>query len=294
MSDEQYLREYLLGSLPPNDDAQIEKRRSADPEFDETLSAVEEELIDDYVRGDLTSEEHRQFEKQYLGSSEGRQKIEFAAAFLKSVREGRAPTRPGISPDSPSAHAPLSRMAWLPAAALLLLIGAVMWWHNSHREIAAPSPSPQGAFAPGSPMKGPLSEAPQPTQKKPDLPTEPDQVARAPQIVSVVLRPGLLRDSGAVPRILISRGTSFVDMSLETTTEALYRPLQAAIRTPEGQEVWHQELSPRSSPPPGRPLRLRIPATVLKSGDYIVILSHKSPAESPQPVDSYVFRVAIR
>ena len=76
--DELLIRHYLLGDLPGWWRAPLERRMLADNEFYEILLAFEEELIDEYVRGELLGRKRERFEKLYLDAPRRRRQIEFA------------------------------------------------------------------------------------------------------------------------------------------------------------------------------------------------------------------------
>ncbi len=85
--NEGLIARYLLGDLPEEEQVRIEDRAFADREYLQDILAVEADLIDEYVRGELSDFERRQFERRFLTSSERRQKVEFARALAKVVPE---------------------------------------------------------------------------------------------------------------------------------------------------------------------------------------------------------------
>jgi anti-sigma factor RsiW len=76
---------YLLGELPTPDRDRFEGEYFADDSLHEQLLAVECELIDAYVRGDLSESERRYFEDRYLATPEGRQRVEHAKVLQDYV-----------------------------------------------------------------------------------------------------------------------------------------------------------------------------------------------------------------
>src|ERR1039457_904643 len=87
-NDEILLRRYFLGDLPKEERARLEDRYLVDVELFEELLAAENDLIDAYVRGELTEAETQQFEMEYLKSPERRDRLDFARAE-PSLRFGR-------------------------------------------------------------------------------------------------------------------------------------------------------------------------------------------------------------
>src|SRR5688572_28098839 len=82
INHEERLFEYLLGQLSEDEQAQIEQRYLADPDFHEEILAAERELIDRYVYGELANREL--FETHFLSSPGRRQRVEFARALMQS------------------------------------------------------------------------------------------------------------------------------------------------------------------------------------------------------------------
>ena len=72
----EFMTRYLLGELPEPEAARFEDQYSADETLFEDLTAMEAELIDAYVHGELTPERRNRFETKYLASARQRQKVE--------------------------------------------------------------------------------------------------------------------------------------------------------------------------------------------------------------------------
>ena len=76
---------YLLGE--PTDDARdkIEDRLFMDADFADVLDETENDLIDDYVRGDLESTQRKSFEQFFLISDRRREKVKLARILNNEV-----------------------------------------------------------------------------------------------------------------------------------------------------------------------------------------------------------------
>lgn len=90
---ENLIRQYLLGELSEEEKARMEERLLTSDEFFEQMRAVEQDLIDEYVRGELSEMARAQFERQFLAAPEGRQSVEFARAWQRYDRAAAAPAR---------------------------------------------------------------------------------------------------------------------------------------------------------------------------------------------------------
>lgn len=80
--DTQILVQYLLGLLPEGDAKHLDELSVVDDEFAMRLSMVENDLVDAYVRTDVSEEIRERFRTFYLSSAKRRQKVNFATQLL--------------------------------------------------------------------------------------------------------------------------------------------------------------------------------------------------------------------
>src|SRR4051812_2286769 len=93
-AEEKVLVRYLLGNLSETEQVQVEDRAFADAEYLTALEAAEADLIDAWVRGELSSAERRAFERRFLTSPTRRSKVAFARALKTVTSESAQPERP--------------------------------------------------------------------------------------------------------------------------------------------------------------------------------------------------------
>ena len=93
-SNETWRVKYLLGNLTEEEQAQVEDRAFADGDYLSSLEATEADLIDAYVRGELSQSARRSFELRFLTSAERRRKVEFARAFATITAESKTQESP--------------------------------------------------------------------------------------------------------------------------------------------------------------------------------------------------------
>src|SRR5262245_918431 len=125
---------YLLGDLPETQQAAIEDRAFKDSQYLQEILAAESDLIDDYVRGELSESSRRQFESRFLASEQRRRKVEFAKALATVSSEMAVESDRQVVVakhrfrDALAAFlrelSPIARLSFA-AAAVLLLIGGV-------------------------------------------------------------------------------------------------------------------------------------------------------------------------
>jgi hypothetical protein len=124
------LRRYLLGDLAPQTCEGVEKRLfSGDQIFWERLCLVEDELIDDYARGAIESDDRDRFESHFLRTDERRAKLELARALEAHAAGGEASQQRAWDWLRRSLASP----TWAAAAAVVLLVVAlpVLLWRLS-------------------------------------------------------------------------------------------------------------------------------------------------------------------
>lgn len=86
---------YLLGLLPKEEHLRFEAGISANDRLREELMAVEHELMDDYVTGQLSEREREMAESHFLRSRERRQKLIFAEALKIYTANSQSPSSSG-------------------------------------------------------------------------------------------------------------------------------------------------------------------------------------------------------
>src|SRR5690349_5837779 len=64
--DDVLARRFLLGQLSPDEQGRIEEWAFEDPDTFTFLESVEDDLIDEFIHGDLSTAEERQFKSHFL------------------------------------------------------------------------------------------------------------------------------------------------------------------------------------------------------------------------------------
>jgi len=83
------IRLYLLGNFHGQDQEEFERRLFADDDFLEEVMAAEDQLIDDFLTGDLTADEAAMFEKNFLVTEERREKLRLGKAFRTYAKKAK-------------------------------------------------------------------------------------------------------------------------------------------------------------------------------------------------------------
>lgn len=248
------IRHYLLGVAPQDEQPQLEERLLTDSAFYEELLIAEDDLIDEYLEGELSPSEQRNFEEHFLLTPERQKKLRFAGALKKYVAEKQT-QKPFISPIPKWWHPSALLSSQNPfatvsvAIAMLLVVVAFLW--------VIRNPRPQGASG---------------------------------LAITVDLTPGLVRADGEIKRISIPSGTGTVNVRLALPTDE-YPSYRAVVLTSQGTKIWSTDSVKTETLDGRKTIFLSLPADLLSPGDYQVRVSGQLPDAKFEAVTSYTFRV---
>jgi hypothetical protein len=138
---ENEITQYLLGFLPEEEAVRFDELSFTDDEFAEALKVAEKELVDGFVRGELSGQELERFTSFYLTSPLRREKVRFAEAFqvfaerTLAQEEASSPEVPSKSPRTLSGllsalkifTVPRPALQWGLASTMLLMLLAGGW-----------------------------------------------------------------------------------------------------------------------------------------------------------------------
>ena len=128
----QRIRRYLLGELGDGAREELEQELLTNGELFDELLMLEDELVDEYLGGRMSSAERRRFETHFLNTTERDEKLRFGRAFnqyLSSRAAGASPPELKSSPTTTNWMSAFysSRLRFAAYAMLLLAIAAGMW-----------------------------------------------------------------------------------------------------------------------------------------------------------------------
>ena len=276
-ADEARLTEYLLGRLSEDERSLIEERFLADPGVHDQLRAVERDLIDRYVRGELPDPEV--FEENYLSSPARRARVEFARTLMES--SDRSPAVPFDAADpgaAPARH--LSgglSPAWRMAAAVAVVIAGSLF------ALSRWSQTPGNESGTGD---APPAIRPAPAPDPPPVGPPPAPVA------TLVLIPNAARTSGDLPAVVVDAGAELrLQLELEAADYPSYR---VTVRTADGREIWRQDGLKVTRSPSGPSILSTVPAGRLADDDYTVRVAGVTAAGGVDEVSGYTFRAQGR
>lgn len=301
---------YLLGELNEGERIEFEDVCFADDQHFEELLAVEAELTDDYVRGNLVGLRRERFEKQLFNTAKGPDDVEFA----RTITAAPAPT-PAVFVVGHDRSDWRSFFAWLHsrgrafqvalAALALVFVGSGLWlvWSalqprsrsqqavrngtpTNSKPQESPPPPIQSA-SPGEQRAGATSERPQ---------RDPGNVNAAPgheahAIISLLVVPGFDRSAGGANDLVIPKQARTVRLQLALENNN-YRSYRAVLRSVEGKEVLNRRGLKGRSTTSGNTVTLELPARSFPQGDFILALSGTTSQGEAEDVHKYFLSVS--
>jgi hypothetical protein len=268
------IRQYLLGQLRQEDSAQLEERLLSDGDFFEELIITEDELIDQYLGGDLSHAERLGFEAHFLAAPERQQKVRFAHLLGKYVKLAAAETAPLAS----SAEKTLENTVELRHSSRKERL--ISFW-RSRKTIFAYSLAATVLLLVFGASWLILEDLRTPALRRPG------------NVLTVVLTPGLTRDGGEIKRVLIPAGTESARLVLKLATDA-YPNYQAVLVTAEGEELLRMDNLKAEFSDGQNVLILYVESRLLPGGDFQLKLSGVTASGTSEALQSYQFRVVTK
>lgn len=246
----------------------VEERLLTDDDFYQELLIIEDELIDQYLAGELTDSDKRSFEGHFLMPLERREKLRFARNLNKYVRRAKdenfVVVAPVVEPVQPVIRVPFERprksfwpLSWKPpillyslAASLLVLVSAAI--------LIVRNPN-----------------VPQPGTGK---------------VLAVELVPGLSRSDGEMKQVTVPADTGTVQLQLRIPNGLAKQVYRAILQTSDGRELFRQD-DIRRDPASNDRVICPIPANLLKPSDYNLKLSGINQQREYEDIAHYYFRV---
>ncbi|PYQ55328.1 MAG: hypothetical protein DMF78_02440 [Acidobacteria bacterium] len=268
------IERYLLGRLTGSERAEVEARLFEQDSVLESVLDAEDELIDRYLSRELGAADRNAFERHFAASPLRRQRIALARALSRSAEATRvydavpSPTRPvpwwvrlpaKAWPDGVAVAAGLAALSviWLELAPHVGEVPPTSGLHRAAGPSGPPAASPEAASDAES--RRPLGQA------TPGLDPTP----------SLVLRGGLQRGSGPIPRLRVPPSADEVWIRAEGAFVAAGR-YRARLRRVEGDAVWSGWAVPSRT---GGAVSVRLPARTLAPDDYVLSVSPAGGAD---------------
>jgi hypothetical protein len=318
--NEELIARYLLGELPEEQQIEIEDRAFADKDFLATITAVENDLIDDYVRQEMSASDRSRFEERFLASAERRKRVEFAKALAQVPSELTVAQRNLVSTatswswrDSFYAFLnglnPAARFAVV-AAMILLVVGAAWIFTETlrlRRQLSQQQAENQSRQNQREALEQQIEQerrrneelnarlnqekqsdqSPRQSNETGDVTNPPPR----PVIASLTLLPGLSRGNGQKPNLVLPNDARQVRLQVGIDPEEQYKTFAVEVRTLAGRQVWTRDNLSARNRRGIRAIGLTLPATALKPGEYELRLRGVTEGSGTEDVGFYYFTV---
>jgi hypothetical protein len=327
--NDQVIIQYLLGSLPEEETERVEELCFIDDEFAVRLSAIENDLVDAYVRGKLSGEKLERFDSHYLASPKRRKKVKTArglhAYAENAVATGQVVLASGPSQTRAKSFMPSPRLTHQPfifsrlgltAAAVLVLMG-VGWLvfelsrlrsqideaeaarislDQREKELQGLIEQQRAASSAIEIELKRVREEKERVERQLALERQTSGSKSASSPANLNILPFILtapaRTAGRVAAVTIPSGTDYVVLQAELepddyssyNAELLYQP----GKTPAG---WKRERLRSRALGESRVIDIVIPATLLKSREYLLAVTGVSDSGVADGERGYPFRV---
>lgn len=311
--DAQVLVHYLLGRLPEEESERLDELSIADAEFAWRLRAAENDLVDAYVRGELSGDTLERFRSSYLASAERREKVTFADTLLAfenrtapaSHAAAYAPPRPTMGSSTPASRwrvlaIPRSIPQWGFVAAALLMAVVAGYFVVENRRLLRQVSHTQAQQATLEQREQDLQRRLQEQTSvtagvREELTRLRNSLAggRPLRLPSFLLLPQT-RGDGQIATVSVPAPTDQVTLRLGLESDD-FPAYQASLKDlSTSQIVWRSDWLKSGSEREGKSVSLHLPTGLLKQQNYTLELAGKPSRGSAQFISSYAFRAVLK
>jgi hypothetical protein len=298
---------YFLGSLSEQERGQLEEEYFHDDLAFEELETVETELIDSYVRGELSGPEREQFETSYLRSPDRRKKVENAKSMMVALREASgwkpvATTRIPIGERIFAVFRSVSpiRIGYATAAVTILAFGFITLADSRslHLELSRLRTEEADLLRRNQGLERQVANLSTPGRQPSNESHEEIAELQLPQalIASIDLEPGTTRSKKdrKSNELVIPSTARFVLLTLSLGSDEYPNGYSVVVETIKRSEVERiDRLKSQSRAGGARVVEVQLSVESLTSDAYVVKLAGIT-ATGEEPVEDYSFQVVRR
>lgn len=293
-------RQFLLGQLPPEEQGRIEELAFQDPDTFAFLQAAEDDLVDEFLYNELSSDEKQLFTTNFLTKPGRRQNVRIARALKQYLQEEDAPVPEPVvvaaSTSQPS-FVQWFRLGALTAplviAAILIATGAGIWIaikmskddgpQQAHLE---PSPTPTPS---SSPAASPQPSA-SPSQIHENKPSPTPRQSTEPVFAIALVPTANVRSESEVTKLTRQNGPISFELPVISVTP--YRSYHASLET-DGRTIRTWSNLKTRQLQSGTGIQLTIPPNQLAEAQrYRIVLNGVAANGQTQTVHNYHFELA--
>ena len=303
--EDQDLVRYLVGALPAEEADRLDQLSIAHDDFAWRLREIENDLVDSYVRSELSGETLARFKAFYMTTGKRRQKVQFAEGLRQfeatnatagetadKLSKSRAPFW-GTFP-SPG----IGLQFGLLAALVMLLVAGFLLIENAHlrREVRNARAQYESIDQHARDLENELKQqrtASTEAQKKPEPSDRPTADIGRLKTVSLLLPPPT-RGLSLLQTVTVHPHTDLVILLL-TLESADFPRYRVAVKDPATNEVvWQSFELDASSAGDRKVVSAGLRANLLKARNYIAEVAGLSNGGRQRIVGDYPFHVILR
>ncbi len=323
----QYMVRYLLGQMSEEERADFEKQYLANEELFEELVAAEAETVRSYLQGSGSEAEREKFDRHYLTAPSRRRHVEFEKSLAEYVSQ-HAPAQAARADQEikgDKSHASASMASALPnvgsrpglqsavgsvksglylwrfaavVAVLLLLLGGswlVLVNRRLNHEIQQLHLEQSQREQEEQQLHQQVADLDAQLQQQRKVTNDQQQIIaqlQSPDLAGTpfTFSPGLVRRVDQQTAIVIPRGLSLIPLQLRLERDEYLR-YAVSLETPEGDRVWQQQNLASLKSKHQHVIALKVPAKLLQSRTYILIVTGTAADGTTEEVAAYTFRV---
>ena len=246
------LRDFVLRKLADEDRERLEEALFADDELFERLVEAEHDLIDEWARGVLPSEQKREVERVIGGSERGAERLRFSKTLVDSTAHATIVPMDGVRRRAAS---------WVPLAAAAGVAGVVgaLWFAQQE---SAPSLAPSTTIARTQPEPRSAEVAPVDAAQDTVAVPEPEQIAEVSPVPSesvVPAQPQVIREplafalslatlrSGSTEPVLTLDDARPVALEISLDPADRFERYAIAVTGPAGDVLHREQVAPRDN-----------------------------------------------
>ena len=319
--DDRLLTEYLLGAASEEDIEHLDELSITDDALASRLSAVEHDLVDAYVTGELSGKALERFDSHYLSSPGRQQRVRFAQTFQQLAAEGATRLVESHSKRARTGFFPgffaMPRLAvgWAVVAASMLMLVAVAYLLRENSRMRTSMVNARAERAT-------LQEGEQELQKQLDqqrstladttkelegvrqsLAEAEDKLAAGQTtsgmdgksnlgaVLSFVLLPPT-RAAGRLPEFRLQPTAKYVDLQLVLESDD-FQAYRASLKDPTS-TIWQSRALKPASRGQNKSVSVRLPATSLKPQNYSLELTGIASSGAAEIIGNYSFKVVLQ
>ena len=301
---------YLLGSLRQDQTERLDELSIVDGDFAARLDAVENDLVDAYVRGKLSGDTLQKFRVRYLSSDKRREKVRFAESlylfegkhFTKATANGELALGPGL-------WTSFAFPRWIAAGALAMLLAISFLFVNNlqlRNRMSRANADREALLQRERDLQAKLDQVHASDAK---VATELAQVQKslaeleqassnrnprssfAPLGVAAFALSPQLRGASQMPQLSLPPGTTRVDFRLDLESND-YPQYQVALKSLRADQiVWQSGKLKAETKGQRSAVLVSMPAGLLKPETYQLEITGSPSSGEHEFVNSYVFRI---